>query len=282
MTGRNENMPGTRGRSFRGQAILAAFLLGAALWLSGCNGTREARESRMAGIGLLEQDDYGYAIERLQMALDKAGPFSSEFQTDVRRYLSEAQYRSGDYAGAAETFATLIKEDGEKPEYLFFRTASLAAAGDLEAAEELFPLALKKAGPDGYDTPGAQPALAALSSALCGEGRMEDARELCVSLLEEGWEVPEVYNQAGICSAELGEYDAAEQYYYDGMAAAKKEDGTYAPVAGQIRRNMGVLEERRGNFIYALDIFRECEADFGGDEDLTREIHFLESRIKDY
>ena len=257
-------------------------LLSALLILAGCNGTKAARESRMAGIGLLEQEDYGYAIERFQMALDKAGPFSREFQTDVRKYLAEAQYRSGDYAAAADTWAVLLEEDGEKPEYQYFRAASLAMSGNLPEAEELFTRAMKKSGSDGYETPGAQPALAAVISAMIGDGRLEDALELSVSLLEAGWTVPEVDNQAGICQAELGDYDAAEQYYYDGLAAAKAEDGSMLPIAGQIRRNMGVLEERRGNYTYALDIFRECEADYGGDEALTREIHFLESRIKDY
>lgn len=249
----------------------------AALTAGGCGVPKEARQYRAAGIVKMQNGDYNGAAESLEAAYKQAGHFSGAFEKDVLKYLGEAEYNKGDYAKAVETFNELIRRDGSKAVYLYFRSAANAENNDIDAARKDFDEARKK--DRNAKTPGADLALAAIAHNLEESGDYDTLGSLAEGLIGDGWTNPEVYNVLGICAAEAGDYEKAGSDFDDALKACG--DDTTSEVAGEIRLNQGTLAEKQGDFESALSIYREVLSTWGGDADLKKEILFLKSRVGD-
>lgn len=258
------------------QKIAAVLLIAGLLGTSGCGVSKEARQDRSAGIVKMNNGEFSGAAESFRAAYNKTGKLSPGFRKDVLKYLSEAEFRGGDYESAVETYDTLLEVDGDKAEYWYFRAAAEAELGNIDEAKESFENGRKKGG---ADTPGAETALSAIAALMESEDSYDDLSALAEDLISSGWTIPEVYNIQGVCAAEKEDYDAAAEAFAN--AAAAVTDSTPDQVAAEVRRNQGALAEKQGNFEEALAIFREVLENYGGDENLKKEIIFLKTRVGD-
>lgn len=125
--------------------FLAAAVLSLGI-LSGCGTeSKEAKEARMTGIEQLNAGNYQDAIDSFGKALDESDGIVNSFELDVLKYRGEAEYKLADYKAAAQTYGILAEVDGGKAEYLYYKAASEAAAGQAEDAEKDFAAAEEKA-----------------------------------------------------------------------------------------------------------------------------------------
>lgn len=116
--------------------FLAAAVLSLGI-LSGCGTeSKEAKEARMTGIEQLNAGNYQDAIDSFGKALDESDGIVNSFELDVLKYRGEAEYKLADYKAAAQTYGILAEVDGGKAEYLYYKAASEAAAGQAEDAEK--------------------------------------------------------------------------------------------------------------------------------------------------
>ena len=107
--------------------------------LSGCGAeSKEAKEARMTGIEQLNAGNYQDAIDSFGKALDESDGIVNSFELDVLKYRGEAEYKLADYKAATQTYGILAEVDGGKAEYLYYKAASEAAAGQAEDAEKDF------------------------------------------------------------------------------------------------------------------------------------------------
>ena len=135
-------------RKFAGAAVCAA-----AIMLCGCGADTEAKEEyRSEGIAFLEEGDYEAAIEAFQDALDESVGSVTALDLDICYYKAEAQYLSGAYEDALETYTAIINYNGDAKAYylrgcLYYATGVENEAGqgaaDFDAAVE--------ADPDNYE-----------------------------------------------------------------------------------------------------------------------------------
>lgn len=125
--------------------FLAAAVLSLGI-LSGCGAeSKEAKEARITGIEQLNAGNYQDAIDSFGKALDESDGIVNSFELDVLKYRGEAEYKLADYKAAAQTYGILAEVDGGKAEYLYYKAASEAAAGQAEDAEKDFAAAEEKA-----------------------------------------------------------------------------------------------------------------------------------------
>lgn len=125
--------------------FLAAAVLSLGI-LSGCGAeSKEAKEARMTGIEQLNAGNYQDAIDSFGKALDESDGIVNSFELDVLKYRGEAEYKLADYKAAAQTYGILAEVDGGKAEYLYYKAASEAAAGQAEDAEKVLQAADEKA-----------------------------------------------------------------------------------------------------------------------------------------
>ncbi len=129
--------------------LVCVALCGAAVLLCGCGVSAETKkEYRTSGIACLESGDYEGAIEAFDNALGKSVGSLSELELDICYYKAEAQYCSGAYEDALETYTTIIDCSGDAEAYflrgcLYYTTGVENEAGqgaeDLDMALELDP-----------------------------------------------------------------------------------------------------------------------------------------------
>ena len=246
--------------------FLAAAVLSLGI-LSGCGAeSKEAKEARMTGIEQLNAGNYQDAIDSFGKALDESDGIVNSFELDVLKYRGEAEYKLADYKAAAQTYGILAEVDGGKAEYLYYKAASEAAAGQAEDAEKDFAAAEEKAKNSKKSSaaaPGVSLAFTALASAARDAGDSELAAQSCN---------PEIYNQLAISEMEAGDYESAMSHYEEALSLADNE------TALVIRQNIAVLYEKEGDFAKALEQFKECQAAGADTPEVQKEIRFLESR----
>ena len=163
--------------------------------LSGCGAeSKEAKEARMTGIEQLNAGNYQDAIDSFGKALDESDGIVNSFELDVLKYRGEAEYKLADYKAAAQTYGILAEVDGGKAEYLYYKAASEAAAGQAEDAEKDFAAAEEKAKNSKKSSaaaPGVSLAFTALASAARDAGDSELAAQYCNQAIERGVSGPE-------------------------------------------------------------------------------------------
>ena len=250
--------------------FLAAAVLSLGI-LSGCGAeSKEAKEARMTGIEQLNAGNYQDAIDSFGKALDESDGIVNSFELDVLKYRGEAEYKLADY-----DYGILAEVDGGKAEYLYYKAASEAAAGQAEDAEKDFAAAEEKAKNSKKSSaaaPGVSLAFTALASAARDAGDSELAAQYCNQAIERGVSGPEIYNQLAISEMEAGDYESAMSHYEEALSLADSE------TALVIRQNIAVLYEKEGDFAKALEQFKECQAAGADTPEVQKEIRFLESR----
>lgn len=133
----------------RWSKLVCVAVCAASILLCGCGTDIEAeKEYRTYGIACLEKGDYEGAIEAFQKALDESVGELSELDLDICYYKAEAQYCSGAYVDALETYTAIIDHSGDAEAYylrgcLYYATGVENEAGqgvaDFEAALEAEP-----------------------------------------------------------------------------------------------------------------------------------------------
>lgn len=250
-----------------------ALALGFALFLllpAGCGKKEDKYSFREAGIEALTAGNYEEAKEAFGQALDVSGGFVGRFELDVLKYRGEAEYLSGDFEGAENTYDILIQVDEKRPEYYNLRCASRAEAGDYAGALEDY----KKSAqldPEGT-APGRVKALLAAGAAMEAEGATKDAMSLYETAREQGEESALLYNRMGLCRAAEGNWDGAIEYFSLGLSA---------PDGGEVSEllyNQAVAYEHKGEFQTALRLMEQYVSAHGPDAEAEREITFLKTR----
>lgn len=248
-----------------------ALLAAVSVLLSGCGESKAAKEARAQGIEQMQAENYADAVASFAIALDEADGVVNAFELDILKYRGEAEYQLGDFAAAAHTYGILTEVDDGKPEYLFFKAASEAAAGNTETAGTDYEQALSAGGDS--STPGYRQALAALAGAYRESGGYEQAIALIQGAIDGGAGSPDLYNQMGLSLMSAGRNDEAVTYLEQGIAAAGDDESVWL-----LRRNLAAVYEKQGEFAQALTILREYAAANGSDPEIEKEIAFLESR----
>ncbi len=177
-----------------------------------------------------------------------------------------------DYEAAAHTYGILADVDGKEPEYLYYKAASEAMAGNPDTAVEDYAKAAEAA-KDRKEAPaGAAVAVSSIADAYRTPGNYDGAVGFCSQAIESGISGPEIYNQMGLCMMAAERFDEAVSYFEQGIALGDGEQ------VQQMMYNMGAVYEKRGDFGKALETFRNYVSKYGSTPELEKEIAFLESR----
>lgn len=263
-----------------------------ALSMSGCTDSKAAKEARVLGITQLNEGLYSEAVASFDTALLEADGVVNKFELDILKYRAEAEYNLADYAAAEHTYGILIDVDGGKPEYHYLRAASLALSGKVDEAVKEYDTAKsmnqgtekkadKKAdkntdknteqNTDSKIT-GASVAMSAIGKAYTDAGDYEKAMSFYQGVVDAGGETAKSYNEMGLCMNHAGKYDEAVQYFDKGIALGD------ADMTKDLLLNKGAVYEQKGDFLKALEVFRQYVSAYGSTPELEKEIAFLESR----
>ncbi len=278
----------------------------AALLLTGCGDSKEAKRARMSGIEQMNQENYEEAIASFDKALDESDGIVGPFELDVLKYRAEAEYLTEDYRAAAHTYDILADVDGEKREYLYYGAASHALAGELDEAVEAYEKAQKgvseRKQEDETDADGQQQetvsghaaldpdqksiheaaltpeeeagrslALSAIGKAYEDQGQYEEAMSFYEGAASSGL-TADLCNRMGLCMMAAEEYDEALSYFEKGMTL---QDEVKMPA---LKYNEAAAYEYKGNFEKALELLNAYVSAYGSTPEIDREILFLESR----
>lgn len=257
----------------RAVVILSSAITAMAVLLSGCGESKEAKEARLRGIGQVKNGDYASALESFELALNEADGVVGGFEKDILKYRGEAEFMLEDYEAAAYTYGVLAQVDKGKPEYLYYKAASEALAGNLDIAEKEYAFAQETMEKEKEEAAfGAVTAVSSIADAYRRAGEYDKAVDFCSQALDDGIAGPEIYNQMGLSMMEAERYDEAVSYFEQGINMGDEEQSR------RMMYNLGVVYEKRGDFSRALETFRNYVARYGSTTELEKEIAFLESR----
>lgn len=249
----------------------AAAVLGLVLILTtGCAGSASKNAYREEGIKALNEGNYESALEAFDKAMDSSGKLVGKFDKDVLKYRAEAEFLSGDYAAASDTYSILIKVDGGRPEYYNMRAVSRAESGDLDGAVEDYKKGVQL--DTQMNAPGRLEALLAVGAAMEKNGSQSDAMALYQEALSKGEQSAGLYNRMGLCSMGEEKWDEAIAYFEKGLSMT---DSSSVP---ELLFNQAVANEYKGEFKAALDLMEQYVSLHGSDEEAEREITFLKTR----
>ncbi len=254
------------GRRTCRRTLAAVLWITAVLALGGC-GSKEKYELRETALLQIEAGDYDGAITSLDAALAHSDGTVGEFELDVLKYRAEAEYRSGDYAAAADTYDVLRQVDGEKQEYISRLCGMYILTEETDEALEYYQK-LYELDADGQDT---LSALVALGALLEKQGREDEALALFQTALDDGIRSGVILNQLALRAMEEERYDDALAYIEDGLTLGG--EGREA-----LLYNQAVIYEQRLDFEKALEILETYVREFGSADEVDTELAFLRSR----
>lgn len=269
---------------------LIAALFAATMLLTACSAQREnILAYRDAGIAAMQEENYEAAAEAFAHALNYFGTARpGAEQIDILCYLADAEFRSGDYAAAAEYYKRLLSGDKRRNEYLNLAAVSvLKSGGDPAEAMELF----NEATENNDRSPLHREALYIVGEIL-SSGSDETLREQALSLYEAAVEREGMTAGLAIRIGRMhfgsGEYETAVSVFRSGLEAAEavladeKASEAAKTEADSERKaliyNEGVALEYMRDFDGALACFNRVLSEYGSDEELLHEIRFAESR----
>ncbi len=245
----------------------AAPVLAAALLLAGC-GSGEKYELREDAIAQMERGDYAMAAATFDKALQSSDGFVGEFELDVLKYRAEAEYLSGDYEAAAETYGILCQVDEKDADrYRGLRGTMYILNGQPDEAASEYE-ALREKDPDGEDT---QTLLLALGKALEEAGRHEEAAELFEEAMNSGMKNGELYHRAALTAMDAGDADKAMEYINEGLDLGDES-------GAQLLIDKAAVLEQEQDFSGALSALEDYERRYGRTEETEKEIAFLKTR----
>lgn len=185
--------------------LAAAIIL--AMSLAAC-GKSPRHEFRSQGIEQIKEGNYEAALLSFQQALEESDGMVGNFEKDVLKYRAEAEFMTGDYGSAAESYGILIQVDQELPFYQYMKLICdgriYEENGEYENAYGVYEQActIDPGQADVYNQMG-----------LC-KMKMEQYSE-AVTLFQTGIELNQaatlpslIYNQA-ICHEYLNDYETA-------------------------------------------------------------------------
>lgn len=116
---------------------IVTLLLITALLLPGCGSEKADKQQTLKreGMELQSSGDYEGAISKYEQALKEADMKVGAAEIDIARYKASAQYRSGDLAGALETYSAVLAIEEDEESYLA-RGLLYMAAGETKKAEK--------------------------------------------------------------------------------------------------------------------------------------------------
>lgn len=238
-----------RQRILIGSVLLSVILLagGAVFGVANLFKTKEKMKLLEAGIAYMEQGNYEAAIGSFEEELGAAGGRVGAFEEEVLLYRAEAEYQLGDYPAALHTWKILLEKDKKNPVYQKGVAIGLMETGDLNGA-----LAMDVINAYVYNR---------MARAQIEAGQYDDA----------------------LASVNLGRAALDE----DAAARAAGEEGIYsAEEALSIRKhlafNEAVLYEYKSDYAKALQLFEDYIIEYGPDEEVQREIIFLQTRQGNY
>lgn len=253
-----------------GYAALAV-LTGLVVILSqGCGGKDNRYTYRDAGITALQEGNYEEAILSFDKAIHSSKGLVQKVDIDILKYRAEAEFLSGNFKEAEETYGKLIKADGKKPEYLNLRSISRAEAGDFKGALEDYQKSREI--DKEFKAPGRLNALLSVGALMEKNGSLDEAMALYQEALTAGEKGARLYNRLGLLSMGKKDYDSALSYFEQGLLA---EDGGQVP---ELLFNQAVAKEYKGDFKEALELMQKYVSVHGPDEAAEREITFLKTR----
>lgn len=127
------------------------FLFAAGICLTGCTSKAERLEKeeayRQIGINAMEEGDYASAMEAFNRALTQAKGIGAN-EVDICLYKAAAQFASGSYAAAIETYDALLEYDKKNSDVYFLRGCVYLSSNESDQAQEDFDRAVKYAQDD--------------------------------------------------------------------------------------------------------------------------------------
>lgn len=243
-----------------------------ALCLMGCGESKTAKEARLLGIAQMNEANYAEAIVSFDKALEEADGIVNNFELDILKYRGEAEYNLKDYAAAAHTYEILSDVDKGQPEYLYYKAAASALAGDIDAAVADYNLAAEMNTEKDQKAAGDSAALSAIGKAYVDSGEYEKAMSFYQSAVDAGNAAAGDFNQMGLCMLQAEKYDEAIAYFDKGIALNDEN------MTKELTYNKGAAYEYKTDFLKALEIFKAYAAAYGSTPELEKEIAFLESR----
>lgn len=126
---------------------LQAIMVGAAavMLLTGCETEKDKNMEayRQYGINCMEQKDYEGAVTAFQKALDQSNGRIGAKEQDLCFYKAEAQYLTGDYEAAMDTYNALLDYDKKNADAYYLRGSLYFAKGESDKAAEDYAKAIE-------------------------------------------------------------------------------------------------------------------------------------------
>lgn len=180
---------------------------------------------RTAGIEAMQSGDYAGAIQNFDEAMKLAGKKLGSNEVDILQRRAEAAYNMKDYAGALETWKTLLAKDSENEDYKKNLVLCMMETGQYEEALQVGPMQSK------------------------------------------------IYNKMALDKIQAGDYEGALVLIEQGLGV---DDGS---ARADLLYNQAVAHENRGNYVQALELFQQYVGTYGMDENVQKEIEFLQTRV---
>ncbi len=127
--------------------LIRTILVGATavLLLTGCETEKDKNMEayRQYGINCMDQKDYEGAVSAFQKALDQSNGRIGAKELDLSFYKAEAQYLTGDYDAALDTYNTLLEYDKKNADVYYLRGNLYFTKGESEKAAEDYAKAIE-------------------------------------------------------------------------------------------------------------------------------------------
>lgn len=267
-------------RFFKGLAVVTILAAAVVVMLIGCSNKdviEKQNKYKEEGIAYLENGEYDKAIKSFQLALDQKVGSITERELDICFYKARAQYLSGDYDGALETYTGVINYKESADAYYLRGNLYFSMGSDADALADYEKAVAND--PDNYELYiGIHESLAAhsmndraveyLQTALSIDGKKADDymykgyisyllgdNETAISYLTTAIEkksvkanfyLAEVYNVMGM----EDEASTCLQSYLDSGV----EDGNALMRLGEIQMNKGNYSQALSYFTLALEM----------------------------
>lgn len=260
-------------KHFKNRKWLCGILALAALVLTACGGGSKTDQEayRQYGLNCLYEGNYEEALTAFQMALNQSRGTVGAVEIDICFYKAEAQYLSGDYEGAAETYSAVIDYNSDSEAY-FLRGNLYFQLGRTEEALSDFAAAVAK-DKNNYEL------YIGIYETLAAGGLEEDGQEYLNKALEIRGNKAYDKMEKGRIYLLLGDTESAITYlneavengneaanFYLAEAYEAAGDGEAADRCYQAYLDCGIADSaelcrmgerqlEKGNYAYALEYF---------------------------